>query len=73
MKKPVFSCLNVFEKRVTLHCHQQFEKFLYIVCIQSVIIFSSHSVSESKAYFLNERKRQNIPKKHIKSIIHSVL
>lgn len=47
MKKPVFSCLNVFEKRVTLHCHQQFEKFLYIVFIQSVRVFSSHSASES--------------------------
>lgn len=45
MKKPVFSCLNVFEKRVTLHCHQQFEKFLYIVCIQSVRVFSSHFAS----------------------------
>ena len=54
MKKPVFSCLNVFEKRVTLHCHQQFEKFLYIVFIQSVRVFSSHSASESKAAILKQ-------------------
>lgn len=59
MKKPVFSCLNVFEKRVTLHCHQQFEKFLYIVFIQSVRVFSSHSASG------NNCRLQTINNNHI--------
>lgn len=36
MKKPVFSCSNVFDKRVTLHCHQYFENFLYMFYIQGV-------------------------------------
>ena len=36
MKKPIFSCSNVFDKRVTLHCHQYFENFLYMFYIQGV-------------------------------------